>query len=122
MKSYRLATLSVLLLAAFTASAESLVVNGSLNGSIANICAANFSTGLSQISQRIAEAITEIPLGRAPDASTIQILFNGSVVPQSATDGWTYDATGNKIVFHGNYIPRDNTSISINYTPADIIR
>jgi len=37
MKSYRLATLSVLLLAAFTARAESLVVNGSLDGSIANM-------------------------------------------------------------------------------------
>ena len=37
MRSIRLATLSVLLLAAFTASAESLVVNGSLNGSIANM-------------------------------------------------------------------------------------
>jgi len=37
MKSLRLATLSVLLLAAFTARAESLVVNGSLNGSIANM-------------------------------------------------------------------------------------
>lgn len=36
MKSIRLATLSVLLLAALTARAESLVVNGSLNGSIAN--------------------------------------------------------------------------------------
>jgi hypothetical protein len=94
----------------------------STSGSIANICAANFSTGLSQISQRIAEAITEIPLGRAPDASTIQILFNGVAVPQSATDGWTYETTGNKIIFHGNYIPRDNTSIGINYTPADIIR
>lgn len=37
MKSIRLATLSVLLLAAFAARAESLVVNGSLNGSIANM-------------------------------------------------------------------------------------
>lgn len=37
MKSFRLATLSVLLLAAFTARAESLVVNGSLEGSIANM-------------------------------------------------------------------------------------
>ena len=37
MKPIRLATLSVLLLAAFTARAESLVVNGSLNGSIANM-------------------------------------------------------------------------------------
>jgi hypothetical protein len=92
------------------------------SGSIANICANDFSSGLSQISQRIAEAITEIPLSRTPDVSTIQILFNASAVPQNATDGWTYSSTGNKIVFHGNYIPRDNTSISVNYTPSDIIR
>jgi hypothetical protein len=92
------------------------------NGSIAEICANDFSPGLSQISQRIAEAITEIPLTREPDVSTIQILFNGSAVPQGASDGWTYSSAGNKIVFHGNYIPRDNTSISVNYTPSDIIR
>lgn len=37
MKSLRLATLSFLLLAAFTARAESLVINGSLTGSITNM-------------------------------------------------------------------------------------
>lgn len=92
------------------------------SGSIANICANDFSTGLSQISQRIAEAITEIPLAQVPDTSTITIHFNGSAVPRDSTHGWSYSSTGNKISFHGNYIPTDNTSIAINYTPADIIR
>jgi hypothetical protein len=92
------------------------------NGSIANICDNNFATGLNQISQRIAEAITEIPLAQAPDTSTIKIYFNSALVPQDATNGWTYESSGNKVVFHGNYIPEDNTSISINYTPRDIIR
>lgn len=92
------------------------------NGSIANICDANFATGLTSISQKIAEAITEIPLSRVPDTSTISITFNGVVVPNDATNGWTYVSSGNKIVFHGTAIPTDNTSIAINYIPADIIR
>lgn len=92
------------------------------NGSVASICSASFSAGLTTLSQRIAEAITEIPLAREPNVATIQIQFNGVNVPQDATNGWTYDTAGQKIVFHGNAIPTDNTSISINYTPNDIIR
>ena len=94
----------------------------STNGSVANICAADFSAGLTTLSQHIAEAITEIPLGREPDASTIQITFNGTLVAQDATNGWTYVSSGQKIVFHGTAIPSDNTNISINYIPKDIIR
>lgn len=92
------------------------------NGSLASICEADFSAGLNQISQRIAEAITEIPLARVPNTSTIRITFNGVVVPNDATNGWTYSSTGNKVVFHGTSIPNDNTSINIDYTPNDIIR
>lgn len=92
------------------------------NGSLASICATNFSSGLAQISQRIAEAITEIPLARVPNQATISVTFNGNAVPQNGTHGWTYSSTGNKIVFHGDYIPNDNTTIGINYTPNDIIR
>jgi len=92
------------------------------NGSFASICAANFSPGLATISQRIAEAITEIPLARVPDISTIVVTFNGAAVPNDITNGYTYTATGNKIVFHGTWIPQDNTSIAINFIPSDIIR
>lgn len=91
-------------------------------GSIASICEADFSSGLVNISQRIAEAITEIPLARVPQTSTIIVTFNGAVVPQNATNGWTYSSTGNKIVFHGNYIPFDQTNIDVNFIPNDIIR
>lgn len=94
----------------------------STSGSFASICKADFSDGLSSISQRIAEAITEIPLARTPDTSTLQITFNGVSVPNDGTNGYTYVSSGNKIVFHGTWIPQDNTSISINYIPSDIIR
>jgi hypothetical protein len=94
----------------------------STNGSLASICANDFSAGLSSISQRIAEAITEIPLAYVPNLATLTVTFNGSAVPNDATNGFTYSATGNKLVFHGTYIPQDNTSIQIGYIPNDIIR
>jgi hypothetical protein len=99
---------------------KSLVTN--TNGSFASICKADFSAGLSSISQRIAEAITEIPLGRVPDVNTISVTFNGSAVPNDGVNGYTFSAIGNKIVFHGDSIPHDNTAIGINYIPKDIIR
>lgn len=92
------------------------------SGSIANICDTDFSSGLNTISQKIAEAITEIPLARTPSVSTLRVTFNGSAVAQDGTNGWSYVSTGNKIVFHGSAIPTANTSIAINYTPSDIIR
>jgi hypothetical protein len=92
------------------------------NGSIASICEADFSSGLDSISQRIAEAITEIPLSQAPQVATISVTFNGSTVPQGSTHGWSYSSGRNSISFHGNYIPQDNTVIAINYIPNDIIR
>lgn len=91
-------------------------------GSITSICEADFSPGLLNLSKRIAEAITEIPLARAPQVSTIVITFNGVTIPQDSTDGWTYSSAGNKVVFHGNYIPIDHTEIGVGYIPADIIR
>ena len=91
-------------------------------GGIASICEANFSQGLTNISKRIAEAITEIPLARIPQTNTLSVKFNGTAVPNDGTNGWTYQSSGNKIVFHGNYIPMDQTSIDINYIPNDIIR
>lgn len=94
----------------------------STNGSLASICEADFSSGLTTLSNKIAEAITEIPLSREPDSSTIAVTFNGTAVPNDATNGYTYDSSGIKIVFHGTSIPNDNTTISINFIPKDIIR
>lgn len=92
------------------------------SGSFASICEADFSVGLNRISQRIAEAITEIVLAQVPDARTITVTFNGVAVANDPVNGWTYSHAGNKLVFHGDAIPRDNTNIGINYVPNDIIR
>lgn len=91
-------------------------------GSITSICEADFSAGLVNISKRIAEAITQIPLSRTPVPGTIRVTFNGVAQTEDATNGWTYESAGNKIVFHGTGIPVDNVSINVDYLPNDIIR
>jgi hypothetical protein len=97
-------------------------LSGDTNGSFASICEADFSAGLTNLSNRIAEAITEIPLAREPVPATIQVWFNGAAVANNDTNGWQYVAANQKIVFRGTAIPNDNTSISIAYLPKDIIR
>jgi hypothetical protein len=92
------------------------------SGNVAMICSNDFSSGLTNLSENIVEAVTEVPLSQVPNLSTMVVSENGSLVPQDATNGWTYVSTGNKLVFHGSWIPVANTSISINYIPNDIIR
>lgn len=108
--------------AGYDKGAKLMALANLTSGSVASICKTDFSPGLSQISQRIAEAITEIPLGTVPNVSTIRVSFNGVAVPKGSVDGWTYQATGNKIIFHGDAIPTDNTNIALDYIPNDIIR
>ncbi len=98
---------------------ESLV--GMTAGSVAQICSSDFSSGLTTISNSIVQAITEIKLGRVPDTSTIVVTFNGVVVPQSSSNGWTYDSVNNQILFSGTGIPQTDTQINIDYTPSTII-
>ncbi len=97
-------------------------LTSSTNGSFASICKNDFSSGLSTISQTIAQAITSIPLARVPDVSTLSVTFNGSAVPNDPTNGYSYISSSNTIVFNGSFIPVANTSIAINYIPNDIIR
>lgn len=92
-------------------------------GPTADICQPNFSSGLLAVSNKILEATTAVHLAAVPDVATIIVIMNNAAVAQDATNGWTYDSATNSIVFHGSAIPdQANTSIIVNFTPADIIR
>ena len=97
MKSIRLATLSALLLAAFCAHAESLVVNGSLNGRIVNM---DVPTGWTV-------------LGGTPDTmdTTSNVGVSGwlsfGVAPTASPDGGTWVGLG----IDGGYIEQFGQSL-----------
>lgn len=92
------------------------------SGTRMDICANNFSAGLANLSETIASFISQVLLAQTPQTDTIAVSVNSVAVANDATNGWTYESTGNKIVFHGTAIPADTANISVTYIPTDIIR
>ncbi len=53
-------------------------------------------------------------LSSTPSASSIKVSVNGSELSQSASNGWTYESSGNHIVFHGPALA-DNAQVTVTY-------
>lgn len=81
----------------------------------------DFANSLDLISQNILENSTEFFLDREPNVSTIVVRVDGVLINNSATNGWTYNATSNSIVFHGGAIPAQGSEILIDFDPATIL-
>ena len=90
------------------------------NGVTGSICDTNFSQNLNDIQSRIAELSTQFRLNRVPIVSSIVVNINGVDIPQNATNGWTYNATNNSIVFHGTAIPAQGAAIQIVFDPTTL--
>jgi hypothetical protein len=90
------------------------------DGVVGSICDTNFSNSLDQIAGRIAELSTQFRLDREPIVSSIVIHVNGVLIPNNATNGWTYNPTNNSIVFHGTAIPPQGASIQVDYDPTTL--
>ena len=91
-------------------------------GSKEDICATDFSAGLSDLSEALAQFISQILLTTEPQPDTISVKVNGVVVPESTVNGWSYVAAQNKIIFHGVFLPDNSATVQVFYTPTDIIR
>lgn len=89
-------------------------------GVSADLCQSDLSAALTDIKARVVEFVTDIPLERDPVIATIRVVVNGKLVPQSDTDGWSYNAEGRYIRFHGSAIPTVDARIKIDYDPVGI--
>lgn len=90
------------------------------NGVIGSICDANFSETLNDIQSNISELSTQFRLSRTPIVSSIVVIINGVTIPQDATNGWTYNATNNSIMFHGSAVPPQGASVQITFDPTTL--
>ncbi len=88
-------------------------------GVVGSICS-SFSNSLLAITGKILELSSQFQLNRKPIVSTIAVSINGSNVPNSAVDGWTYDASSNSITFHGTAIPAQGATINVYFEPATV--
>lgn len=87
-------------------------------GSVNSLCA-NFDASLDAISTTVAkQAPAVFRLDKTPIVSSINVIVAGIVVPQSDTQGWSYDSVKNQITINGDtYSPSSGASVNINYDP-----
>lgn len=87
-------------------------VKGSLCG--------NFGDTLTLISDSIIQLSTVFKLSREPIPESIVVTVDGAVVPNNASNGWTYNAADMTIQFNGSAVPGANASVKISFDPAGI--
>lgn len=87
-----------------------------LGGRIMSICD-NFGTTLADLGSEILSAVTRFKL-RQPPQGDITVYVNGVLVPNDATNGWTYDSSTLEITFHGTAVPSVGQSIQLVYVPG----
>lgn len=94
---------------------ELAATTGGTKNSLCN----SFATVLDNISSSIAaQTQAEFQLNKKPIISSIRVVIDGVLVPQSSTNGWSYDSTTNKIKINGStYQPKSGSSITINFDP-----
>lgn len=80
----------------------------------------DFAAGLDVLSSDILELASSFQLDREPYESSINVVVNGSVVPNDPNNGWTYDAGTNSVQFHGSAVPAADANVIINFDPKNV--
>lgn len=90
-----------------------------ITGGTQNSICSPFDQTLDNIStQIISESQPVYTLNKKPIVASITVVIDGVSVPQSSTDGWSYDASNNTITINGlTYKPTAGSSIAINFDP-----
>jgi len=55
-------------------------------------------------------------LSNKPNPSSISVVVDGASVSESSSNGWTYSAGENRIVFHGSSVPAHESEVKVSYT------
>lgn len=98
----------------------------SFGGMSLSICS-NFGDSLSDLGDNIASLASAFPLNDVLDQNgidTLQVYVEGlngnNPIPKNSSNGYTYDAPTNSIIFHGSMIPPQGAVIGVNYTCATL--
>lgn len=89
-----------------------------LTGGTKNSLCSAFDTSLDNISATIeASQATVYQLNKKPIISSIRVMINGVLIPQDASNGWTYNAATNTVDINGSYKPVTGDNVVINFDP-----
>lgn len=90
------------------------------DGVMGSICDPSFANTLDEIQDNIGTLSTQFFLSRLPNVASIVVRINGVMIPNNATNGWTYDSTNNSVKFHGTAKPAQGATISIDFDPIEL--
>jgi hypothetical protein len=91
----------------------------------------DFQQALEELSQLLTNLLTAFPLQSVPVPGTLAVLVDGELVEEATvtgkdefdfdvySDGYSYRAADNAIVFHGAAIPNYNAKVEVYYKPVD---
>ncbi|MBX9767506.1 MAG: hypothetical protein K2X47_09570 [Bdellovibrionales bacterium] len=88
------------------------------NGASENLCSPTLVQALENIRSRLVDQITEFRLDRDPVVDSIQVSINGVSIPNSIENGWTFEAEGRVLRFHGSAVPPADAEVRIAYQPV----
>lgn len=89
------------------------------NGVTGDICDTSFATALNAIQSKVATLSTAFALDREPRVDTISVAVDGNSISQDDSNGWSYDAESNSILFHGDAVPSQGSEIQVSFTPVE---
>ncbi len=100
-------------------------VTQAVGGQFRSICTADWSDMLNALGLDVFNARRQFPLSRPATAATLEVRVCPSgcpanpltcpLVPQNATNGWTFDASVNAVTFNGSAVPGAGACIAITY-------
>ncbi|MFT4623782.1 MAG: hypothetical protein ACI8PZ_002438 [Myxococcota bacterium] len=92
---------------------------------------ADFQAALEQLGALLQNLSTTFPLSAVPIKETLQVTVDGKAIDESSeksvnalgfpqfSDGWTYRASENSVIFHGAAIPSAQSDVRVYYEPLD---
>jgi hypothetical protein len=81
----------------------------------ADLTESDFTQIMTTIAQKAGGAASTFKLSETPVPSSITVTDEGTTVPRTSSDGWTYNSSANSIVFNGNAIPDGGDQIEVTY-------
>jgi hypothetical protein len=82
-------------------------------GSLASLCAADWTTSLAPITAQLAGQRTYYPLAGKPDPASLEVTVAGAVVAA----GWSWNATTRAVRFEAGAAPAPGAAVEIRYQP-----
>ncbi len=85
------------------------------NGVWGNLCQLDLQTFLTHLASAAGGVSSTFGLSATPEANDFEVLVDGQPVPNSPTNGWTYDQASNTITLNGSASPGPGQVVSVAY-------